>query len=420
MVKTLENAFFKFIWDNKPDKIKRSTLKKNYLNGGLNMIDLNNFIAALKCTWIRRMYVNHDANWVYSAKPYIQSPTNLIMLGSEYAKSVARKCTNKFWSQVLNAWGKLQSRIQMNSNNNALYSPLWYNPEISKAHLYLPHWYKKGIICLGDMISNEGVFVTQNLLQSMFGIKTNFLEYHRVITCIKGTLAKLRLKCTVSVKPIYPNNIRLLKKSKKGSRDFYKVLTDFDNQDNKPIYSFWEECFRTTMSSSDWHKIFNICFKTVKDNFLVWTQYHILYRILGTKDYLATVKITTDRTCGICGNHVETIKHLFVDCEKVKTFWGEIQTFIKVNAEADFRVNEKDIIFGSIENSSNIALNTIYFAAKTYIFQNSKHNSQLFLHNFINYLKKIYLEHEYVARLDEKHDVFLKQWQSLSKIFVGM
>ena len=100
------------------------------------------------------------------------------------------------------------------------------------------------------------------------------------------------------------------------------------------------------MSSSDWHKIFNICFKTVKDNFLVWTQYRILYRILGTKDYLATVKITTDRTYGICGNHVKTIKHLFVDCEKVKTFWGEIQTFIKVNAKADLRVNEKDIIFG--------------------------------------------------------------------------
>ena len=209
------------------------------------MIDLNNFIAALKCTWIRRMCVNHDANWVYSAKPYIQSATNLIMLGSEYAKFVARKCTKKFWSQVLNAWGKLQSRIQMNSNNNALYSPLWYNPEISKAHLYLPHWYKKVIICLGDMISNKGVFVTQNLLQSVYGIKTNFLEYHRVITCIKGTLAKLRLKCTVSVKPIYPNHIRLLRNSKKGSRDFYKVLTDFDKQDNKPIYSFWEESFTT-------------------------------------------------------------------------------------------------------------------------------------------------------------------------------
>ena len=105
----------------------------------------------------------------------------------------------------------------------------------------------------------------------------------------------------------------------------------------------------------------------MKDNFLVWTQYRILYRVLGTKDYLATVKITTDRTCGICDNHVETIKHLFVDCEKVKTFWGEIQTFVKVNAEADFRVNEKDIIFESIENSSNIALDTIYFAANLHI-----------------------------------------------------
>ena len=66
------------------------------------------------------------------------------------------------------------------------------------------------------------------------------------------------------------------------------------------------------------------------------------------------------------------------------------------------------------------ALNTIYFAAISYIFKNSKRNSQLFLHNFINYLKKIYLEYEYVARLDIKHDVFLKQWQSLIKIFVGM
>ena len=84
----------------------------------------------------------------------------------------------------------------------------------------------------------------------------------------------------------------------------------------------------------------------MKDNFLVWFQYCILYRILGTKDYLYTVKIATDRTCGICGNYIETIKHLFVDCEKVKFFWGEIETFVKSNAETNFRVNEKDVIFG--------------------------------------------------------------------------
>ena len=81
------------------------------------------------------------------------------------------------------------------------------------------------------------------------------------------------------------------------------------------------------MSSSDWQKIFNICFKTVQDNFLVLYQYRILYRILGTKDYLYTVKISTDRTCGICGNYSKTIKHLFVDCEK--KIWGENQTFVK-------------------------------------------------------------------------------------------
>ena len=311
------------------------------------------------------MYVHQDAYWVLSAKPYIQSPTNLVMLGPDYAKSLARKCTNKFWSQVLNAWSTLQSGLQNNNIENVLNSHLWYNENISKSHLYLAHWYKRGIICVGDIINSNGDFVTQNLLQNVYGIKTNFLEYHRVITCIKGFLAKLRQRCPENVKPNYPINARLLKKSKKGSRDFYNIMTGSDNQDIKPIYSYWEESFRTQISISDWQKIFKICFKTVKDNFLVWSQYRTLYRILGTKDYLVTVKLSTNRTCGFCGIHAETVKHLFVDCSKVQTFWCEIQKFVKVNAGTEFEINGKDIIFGSIEKSSNIAINTIYLAAKT-------------------------------------------------------
>ena len=87
------------------------------------------------------MYVSSNATLLTAAKPYIQSPTNLVMLGQEHAMSVARKCKNKFWSQVLNAWGKLLCKVK--NINTVICSPLWYNPAISKAQLYLPHWYKK-------------------------------------------------------------------------------------------------------------------------------------------------------------------------------------------------------------------------------------------------------------------------------------
>ena len=45
--------FLKFIWDGKPDKINRKQLCSDYMRGGLCMIDLENFICSLKCTWIR-------------------------------------------------------------------------------------------------------------------------------------------------------------------------------------------------------------------------------------------------------------------------------------------------------------------------------------------------------------------------------
>ena len=57
--------------------------------------------------------------------------------------------------------------------------------------------------------------------------------------------------------------------------------------------------------------------------------------------------------------------------------------------------------------------------AKTSISQNSKSNGQINLENFIRYLNKIYLEQEYAARLEQNHDVFLKQWNKFNKMFVG-
>ena len=55
--------------------------------------------------------------------------------------------------------------------------------------------------------------------------------------------------------------------------------------------------------------------------------------------------------------------------KKLKLLWGEIQTFVKVNAEADFRVNGKDIMFRSIGRSSNTDLNTLYWQQKLTYFK---------------------------------------------------
>ena len=47
IIKSIQSLIFKFIWNNKPDKIKRNVMVQNYDNGGIKTIDLNNFISAL-------------------------------------------------------------------------------------------------------------------------------------------------------------------------------------------------------------------------------------------------------------------------------------------------------------------------------------------------------------------------------------
>ena len=46
---------FKFLWNCKPDKIKRDLIIQDYNYGGLNIIDNSSLNKALKASWVRRI-----------------------------------------------------------------------------------------------------------------------------------------------------------------------------------------------------------------------------------------------------------------------------------------------------------------------------------------------------------------------------
>jgi hypothetical protein len=48
---------YSFIWNGKPDKVKRLTLLGDYEKGGLNMVDINSYFKSLKVSWGKRLQV---------------------------------------------------------------------------------------------------------------------------------------------------------------------------------------------------------------------------------------------------------------------------------------------------------------------------------------------------------------------------
>ena len=52
---TYRKLMYDFIWDGKPDKIKREILTSDYDKVGLRMIDIEKLIWSLKISWVKRI-----------------------------------------------------------------------------------------------------------------------------------------------------------------------------------------------------------------------------------------------------------------------------------------------------------------------------------------------------------------------------
>ena len=61
-INRLQNVFFSFLWDNKPDKVKRQTVSSDHLKGGLKMINVSAFINSLKVSWVRRIFMDQNVS----------------------------------------------------------------------------------------------------------------------------------------------------------------------------------------------------------------------------------------------------------------------------------------------------------------------------------------------------------------------
>ena len=72
IVKVIKSMLFKFLWDNKQEKIKRATLIGDKLQGGINMLDIDSFITSLKLKWVRNWTENTKANWKLIANYFLK------------------------------------------------------------------------------------------------------------------------------------------------------------------------------------------------------------------------------------------------------------------------------------------------------------------------------------------------------------
>jgi hypothetical protein len=180
--KEIDSKCFKFIWNNKPDKVKRNTVVGKLGNGGLMMIDIQSYFMSLKASRVSRLVSNEIVNWKvipckYFAKlgkkwlVFSQNLDNITV--NKYAKQIP-----EFYGEVLRSWNKIgggQTRTPLNFAD-VRKQIIWGNKFIKFDHkaLLFNNWINSDLIYVNDILDENGE-IPHNFILSRLNNKSNWI-----------------------------------------------------------------------------------------------------------------------------------------------------------------------------------------------------------------------------------------------------
>lgn len=387
LVKKLASIFYSYIWEGKPDKIKRDILCQNRVLGGLKMLNIEAYIQGLKLTWIRRL-LGSDSK--LTKLFFIQANIETECFAYTGMDSNVNRITNKFWREVNEAWCELEKKQKETLKETDIsQETIWRNENIKvdNCKVFYKSWAKAGIWLINDLLSEDGKLLSFQQFQHIFSINTNFLIYHGILSAIRKYLKERKateqnLRKTFG--PLLPNKLKIFLKSKKGSKDMYNILTnktEIPKSEGK-----WDGSLNKV---HEWKKINTLVFSTTKSTKLQWFQYRIIHRILGTNHLLYKMNKRQNPDCSFCKEEPETIEHLLWTCPVINDLWEDLNSWIFRETQIELPLNLELVIFGFLEKSEkNYFRNLVIILSKFYIYRTKLNEVQVSIIALKNYLRE--------------------------------
>ena len=395
ILKQLDKLFFDYLWDNKPAKVKRSTIIGSIDQGGLAMIDVYEIHAAAKCNWIKRLHVESESKWKTAFLQLLNVPKNL--LNKNLDPVIIRNCKSEFHKQTLTAWIKVFCK-EPTTFNDIINQYLVYNKAIKINNKYLTQYffksknkdniYKMKVLDMLDPLNNFFCIKDFNLKNET---ALTILDYNALKSSIPSTWKNIMLRNTNQIKKeshepkLLINNIRkpiTLIKSKELYNNLVieKIKTPTAIETWINMYPFLEKY--------DWKAIYSIPFNYTREPYLQSFQYKIINRILNTNEKLEKWSIKDTNKCNFCKS-IDTIEHHLYQCTESKKIWDNLEDWLFNHIEIRLNLKECEILFG-IPNATNEYLELInYMIIVTKWYINSKRSKEepLYFLELINITK---------------------------------
>ena len=146
-------------------------------------------------------------------------------------------------------------------------------------------------------------------------------------------------------------------------------------------------------------------------------QYRLLQRGLVTNVNLYNWNIMPHPNCYYCNEEVETIIHLLIECNVVKTFWQEVFEWLKMKykkTSEGLRNTTIDIIQNTVSCSITSIINFIILLAKFYIYRQKWIKGNLSIIAFKRYVQEFENVEMYIAIKNNNVNKHNRKWGNLA------
>ena len=150
--------------------------------------------------------------------------------------------------------------------------------------------------------------------------------------------------------PIKLKMIDTLLQVKQTNKFAYKLLTQFENNEEDKSQQKWNTIF--TNEDLNWKKIYTITIIATNDMKIREFQYKCLKRIITSNVFLHKCKLVSSSLCDFCQMDIETVRHMFLECMYVQTFWMKLKDCLNENKIA-VNITFKTTTFGIQETFTN-------------------------------------------------------------------
>ena len=314
-----------------------------------------------------------------------------------------------FYVEILKTWFNLNC-VKPNTGYEICKQVIWHNRflMVDNKTVFYKKLYNAGIICINDLLDQDGKFDVYGTLGDEFN-NMDYLKLIGIIHSIPDTwkrqiTSKIIMEEANKISCIIDDDIVPIEKI--TSKIVYKCIV----QKNKvtPVCRY-TLVNKYNINESICKHLFILPWKVTIDNRLRWLQYRITHGILTTNAWLYRIRIINSPICNRCGTSIETLNHLFVECEEVDKFWQEVITFWDILFHG-LSVTEK--IFGIFESDIEnwMLKNQLLLVARRYIYLGRCRESPFSLRAFNNLVKDTMKLEHIIAKQKGKLALHYQKW----------